>query len=169
MVITSTQTGGGGLYIEFTFCSPGFVSNCYDRQEVTNSSYFITNCTFSNNIAAIPTERETVISPSNVLSVPRIGKGGGVYISIGSDSLNNSFTFRRCTFYNNSATLVGGAMLTEFLNSAQNTTISLYESKFIDNHCTHESNCSAGLVIGLMLYDRSQILGKVPFDNTFVC
>ena len=166
---TSTQTGGGGLYIEFTFCSPGFVSNCYDRQEVTNSSYFITNCTFSNNIVAIPMERETVISPSNPLSVPRIGKGGGVYISIGSDSLNNSFTLRCCTFYNNSATLVGGAMLTEFLNSAQNTTVSLYESKFTDNHCTHESNCSTGLVIGLMLYDKSQILGKVPFDNTFVC
>ena len=165
----STQTGGGGLYIEFTFCSPGFVSNCLEHKGMKNSRYFISNSTFSNNIAAIPREKETVISPSNPLSVPRIGKGGGVYISIGSDSWNNTFIIKNCTLYNNSATLVGGGMLTEFLNSVQNTTVSVSDVRFIENHCTHETNCSAGLVIGLMFYRPSQLSGKVPTNNTFIC
>ena len=165
----STQTGGGGLYIEFTFCSAGFVSNCLEHKGISNSRYFIINSTFSNNIADIPREKEKVILPTNPLSVPRIWKGGGIYISIGLDSWNNTFIIKNCTLYNNSATLVGGGMLTEFLNSAQNTTVSVSDVRFIENHCTHETNCSAGLVIGLLFYGPSQLSGKVPANDTFIC
>ena len=60
-------------------------------------------------------------------------------------------------------------MLTEFLSSIQNTTVSVSDVRFIENHCTHETNCSAGLVIGLMFYRPSQLSGKVPTNNTFIC
>ena len=186
--------------------------------------------------------------PTNPLSVPRIGERGGIYISIGSDSWNNTFIIKNCTLYNNSATLVGGGsiscslgpsannahmvtreaqattnllpvpgkvrlsklpkpqparctlfpwiqlsvphgiywhtsygvlrvcyftlratMLTEFLNSAQNTTVSVSDVRFVENHCTHETNCSAGLVIGLLFYGPPQLSGKVPANDTFIC
>ena len=151
------------------FLRPWFVSNSLEHKRMSNSRYFIINSTFSNNIAAIPREKETVISPSNPLSVPKIGKGGGVYISIGSDSWNNTFIIKYCTLYKNSATFVGGGMLINFLNSLQNTTVSVSEVRFIENHCTHETNCSTGLVIGLMFHEASQLSGKVPTSNTFIC
>ena len=77
----STQTGGGGLYIEFTFCSPGFVSNCLEYKGMSNSRYFISNSTFSNNIADIPREKEKVISPSNPLPIcsKNWERGRGIY------------------------------------------------------------------------------------------
>ena len=60
-------------------------------------------------------------------------------------------------------------MLIIFLNMAQNTTVSVSDVRFVENHCTHETNCSAGLVIGLMLHEASQLSGKVPTNNTFIC
>ena len=165
----SSQIGGGGVYIEFTFCGVGKVSHCENHKAVSNSQYSITNCTFSSNRANIFIVEETIISPQKPLSVPRIGKGGGMYISIGSNATNNSFTIRNCTFYDNSATLVGGAMLVELLNSVVNTKVSLSDTRFIENHCIGESNCSAGLVVGFMFYNQLLWKGKAPENNTFEC
>ena len=167
-VYNSSKTGGGGLYIEFTFCSPGIVGNCSDRKGITDSVYNITNCKFQNNIASVPTKKKTYISPSNPLSVPRNGKGGGLYLSIGSDAANNRFYISNCTFKNNSATLVGGGMLVQFLNSVENTGIFVSDTNFMENHCAEDVDCG-GLVIGLMFYNETLIQGKVPKSNVFQC
>ena len=164
----SFKGGGGGLHIEFTFCSPGFVSNCYNRKGITDSTYTISNCKFLNNSAYYRTGKGTYISPSNPLSVPRFGKGGGLYISVGSNAANNSFFINRCTFENNLATLWGNGMLAEFLNSAANTIISVSETRFIDNQCVQDIYCG-GLVVGLFFYKQTMIPGKVPRDNAFKC
>ena len=164
----SSRGGGGGLYIEFTFCSPGFVSNCYDRKGITDSTYNITNCRFLNNVAYARPGTPTSISPSNPLSVPRFGKGGGLYITIGSDATNNSFFINQCTFQNNSASLWGNGMLAELLNSVANTIISVSGARFIENHCAQDLYCG-GLVVGLMFYNKTFIPGRVPSKNAFRC
>ena len=165
----SCQGGGGGLHIEFTYCSPGTVSNCNDRRGIYGSAYNITNCIFANNIAYICTEKETTISPSNPLSVPRFGKGGGLYLSLGSSAARNTFFIKNCTFQNNSATSVGGGMIAEFLNSVVNTTISVSDTRFIENHCVQNLECNAGLVVAFIFYNQTRLPGKVPFNNDFSC
>ena len=163
----SSQGGGGGLHIEFTFCSPGTVSNCYNRRGITGSTYNITNCKFENNKAYLVTEKKTFISPSNPLSVPKSGKGGGLFISIGSDATNNTFFIVNCTFYNNSATLWGSGMLAELLNSATNTSISISDTKFTENHA--EDFYCGTLVFGMIFYSQTLMSGKVPQNNSFRC
>ena len=54
----SILPGGGGVYMEFTFCPPGMVDNdCVHHQRKNqNSSYLFHNCTFiSNNATTVDT------------------------------------------------------------------------------------------------------------------
>ena len=166
----SSQVGGGGLYIEFTFCGTGKVSNCYNHKGIQNSRYFVTDCIFSNNIANVFTNDDTVISPYTPLSVLRNGKGGGMYITVGYNATNNTFIVKNCTFHNNSATSLGGGMLAEFLNSVKNTTIHVLNTTFLENHCTQETTCSAGgLVVTMTFYNQLRIMDTVPKKNMFEC
>ena len=118
------KVGGGGLYIEFTLCTPGIVGICSGHNgSNTLSQYTIQNCTFSYNTAICPLDKHTLISPSRSKPVPRTGKGGGLYISIGSNAEYNSIIITNCDFHNNMASFVAGGTLVELLNSVQNNKI----------------------------------------------
>ena len=70
-----SNTGGGGLHIEFTLCSPGIVGNCSDHNRSNQlSKYTIQNCTFLYNVAICPLDKHTLISPSTNKPIPRTGK-----------------------------------------------------------------------------------------------
>ena len=53
---TTNTTGGGGFYVEFSYCVPGD-KECgpFNRQHthLTNSSYVFCHCTFTNNSATM--------------------------------------------------------------------------------------------------------------------
>ena len=45
--------GGGGLYVEFTYCTPGTHGDCFhSTSDNQNSSYTVQNCTFIGNNAS---------------------------------------------------------------------------------------------------------------------
>ena len=48
-------SGGGGVYVEFTICTPGVYYTDFDAPErnitASNNVYFFTNCTFQSNTA----------------------------------------------------------------------------------------------------------------------
>ena len=52
---TKVLPGGGGLYIEFTYCTPGglteHICNGEANERTQNSTYIIRQCTFKDNIA----------------------------------------------------------------------------------------------------------------------
>ena len=162
-----SKTGGGGLHIEFTICSPGTAENCSGHDGRNHlSKYTIQNCTFRNNVANCPLYKHEFILPSMNRAV---GKGGGLYISIDSHAVENIFTVTDCHFVNNSASFVAGGMLVEFLNSAQRNTISVYNASFFNNSCFESYVCSGGgLVAGFMFYTRLQ-LHEMPYGNSFLC
>ena len=168
MLNQTVQSGGGGVHIEFTICTPGSVGNCSGHNgQNTNSSYTIQACTFSNNMASAPEVEHTFISTSNT---PRIGKGGGLYISIGSDAAYNNFIIQDCHFESNTARFVAGGMLAGFLNSVRHNSISVYNSDFVGNNCTGTDSSSGGaLVVGLMFYTESHVYGLLPSNNSFLC
>ena len=161
----SSQSGGGGLHIEFPLCSPGITKCTGQNKRNANSNYIIQNCTLSHNSASVPNDRHTFISP---LSMPRLRKGGGLYISIGSHAANNVIKVMNCMFKNNMAGFIAGGMLASFVNFAQNNSISVYETSFINNYCPQKAKCiGGGLVIGMM-YDSYET-GKLPSNNSFSC
>ena len=105
--------GGGGLYIEHTYCTPGLVACDYRSNSYNNNSeYRISRCNFVNNSATTPPEPP--IRLSSELASPLgteskfFGSGGGLQIILKGISNNNMFVINSCTFENNSAKYGGG-------------------------------------------------------------
>ena len=170
-VLNHNTSGGGGLYIEFTVCSPEFKMKYEDHsQRNSNSTYNINNCNFKHNSALSSQPTRKLIPPSQPSSVPRLGKGGGLYISIGLDAENNTFLISSCNVLNNTATYDGGGMIAEFLTSVKNNTVSVVHTNFEENSCMESQfSGTGGLVLGFMFYFQSQLKGKQPQNNTFEC
>ena len=74
--------GGGGLYIEFTNCTPGHLGNCqHDSFTSARASYAITNCYFvGNNASLLDITSASYINSST--SFQEMGKGGGIALYI---------------------------------------------------------------------------------------
>lgn len=82
-------SGGGGLYIEFTKCTPG-LPDCDPKQNLYNhhAKYCIDQCTFEvNNNTYINSEQD---QPSNELHLT-FGCGGGLTISLFGNANHNAF------------------------------------------------------------------------------
>lgn len=163
--------GGSGLHIEFTICSPGVVATCSDHKQRNHySKYTIQNCTFVGNVAHSPLSEQNFLLPSVNASVPRVGKGGGIYISIGADAAENTFTITGCHIVNNSANFAAGGMLVELLNSVQKNNISIYETVLKKNVCPKRyAGNGGGLIVDFMFYSQSYYHGILPNGNSFLC
>ena len=162
--------GGGGLHIEFTPCSPGVVGTCSDQKRNYRSKYTIQNCTFMQNVAYSPLQEQNFLLPFINTSVPRVGKGGGIYISIGADARENTFTITSCHIVNNSANFAAGGMLVELLNSVQKNNISIYETVLKKNSCPERYvGNGGGLIVDFMFYRQSYFHGIPPNSNSFLC
>ena len=171
-LVEVSQQGGGGLHIEFTICTPGWTTNCSDHnRRNSNSHFFIKNCSFLENIANSPFDKHQFISPKYSTLIPRTGKGGGIYISIGSDATNNSISITNTLFHRNGAVFNSGGMLVELLNSATNNSVVVSEVTFKDNSCGNPrlKYCvGGGLIVAFIFYEESRVSGP-PRGNSFVC
>ena len=165
-VVGLNSSGGGGVHIEFTLCTPGVCERHSNTKN--NSRYTIHNCKFINNFAYSLQRRYIQTSPQ--VFIPRLGKGGGLYLSIGWDATNNTFLIAHCTFKSNEASINGGGMLAEFLNSVANNNISVLQTDFIENTCTqNHHSAGGGLLVDFMFYTKSRIHGQLPIGNSFMC
>ena len=175
--VSDSDEGGGGIHIEFTICSPGIVGHCSGHNGRNHDSkYNIQNCTFSNNKANCPPDKHSHIhvSFSGGIVIPRTGKGGGLYISIGANAQFNNITIYSCTFENNTATYAGGGLLVDFLNFVQNNTVSVVNTTFTMNSCLQKDihvdiSSGGGLALGFMFYPSSWLHGEPPKGNIFQC
>ena len=171
-VSNKNSSGGGGVHIEFTICSPGIVENCDSNRSSrnNNSRYYILNCTFTNNSAHSPKQAHMFVPPSQQSSVPRLGKGGGLYISIGSDASSNVFLVDSCIFRNNRASYRSAGMIAEFLNSVRHNHVSVVKTHFEGNRCVQtQFSGGGGLDIAFMFYSKFSPEKQQPQNNSFEC
>ena len=127
--------GGGGLYIEFTRCTPGRLENCHrDSFTPAKASYYvISHCYFEENNGSLL----NVTSASYIDShspFQGMGKGGGMALYINGNSKDVSITISDCTFFNNSAVFGGGAFI-QFRDSPVNVTLVIERNNFTKNSC----------------------------------
>ena len=166
-----SDLGGGGLHIEFTFCSPGHGINCssHNRRNF-HSTYTMQNCNFAYNAVNSSYANRAITPPSSDKPIPRRGQGGGLYISIDSDAMGNSFTIENCIIEGNVASYFGGGMYIEFLNSVENNRVIINQTRFVRNKCFQtDYSGGGGLLISLLLYNNSHIHEIYPKNNTVVC
>ena len=150
--------GGGGMYIEFSYCLPGQNScangslNSYtDRNK--NSTYLFSDCHFLNNTAVAMHQNTSFMSPHNQNHVA-FSHGGGLSIFFKADAGNNTFKFSNCFFERNVAEY-GAGMFIEFHDTSGGNTVIINESQFIDNNC--KSFAGGGLGVGHHVYERSSV------------
>lgn len=141
-------SGGGGLYIEFTKCTPG-LPDCDPKQNLYNhhAKYCIDQCTFEvNNNTYINSEQD---QPSNELHLT-FGCGGGLTISLFGNANHNAF-YISSKFSRNKANRGGGFSI-DFRDNSAYTNVTILWSNLTDNVVTHYPG-GAGASIGYAIYN----------------
>ena len=128
--------GGGGLYIEFSYCAPGVVDpQCHQPYNYNSfSRYNINNCTFAeNNATTLTTINNTFHTPRSIYH-QAFARGGGLSIFFKGNATGNSFFISDCTFSNNVA-LWGGGFFAEFQDNVTSNRVVMSHSTLSGNKC----------------------------------
>ena len=132
--------GGGGVYIEFSYCLPGNTS-CENGTEESytdhnhGATYNFISCTFRENEAHNLNEtNSSFIVPHHEEHVS-FSRGGGLSIFFNADSWNNTVTIFGCNFLNNTADW-GAGMFVEFHDTSNANNVSIIRTFFKENICT---------------------------------
>ena len=153
--------GGGGMYIEFSYCLPG-QNSCANgsRDSYTdnnkNSTYLFTNCSFFNNKAVAMNQTTSFIAPHQQNHVA-FSRGGGLSIFFKANAGNNTFNFSDCHFERNTAEY-GAGMFIEFHDTSGGNTVNIHGSNILDNTCDHFAG--GGLGVGHHVYKGSSVKNK---------
>ena len=151
--------GGGGLYIEHTYCSPGLLScNYQDNPFSSNSTWYISKCSFSDNYATtLPRSRasSTLVHQEKTIS-RRLGQGAAISLTLKGVSSRNNITISDCNFRNNSARY-GGAVNVNFQDYARENRLLFQNCVFRDNHA---EDGGGGLFVGIFFYEGDTVVGN---------
>ena len=159
-----TFPGGGGVYIEFTYCPPGKVGQCDNvGQRNKGSRYHFQDCTFENNIATSLNITSVSHHTPHIAATDfqGLGKGGGMSIVFNGNAEDSKIHVRNCTYLNNTA-VWGGGLYIGFQDSVGNNTVFVSDSIFESNVC--HINAGGGADVGYLFLNDEQ--GKNPTNNT---
>ncbi len=139
-----SRFGGGGLYVEFPYCSPTNQTGCttiQDNEYNSNASYTISESLFSGNVALEP---EASIHESQYNFLPldphyhnTAGHGGGIalYLCRANDIV---ISLTECKIEHNKA-YFGGGIVVSFEEYSVDTRVNIVSSTISDNHCVYRS------------------------------
>ena len=159
-----TYNGGGGLYIEHTYCSPGLLDcNFQDNPFSSNSTVVISNCHFSHNLATtLPRASSTLVHQEKTIS-HHLGQGAAISLTLKGGSYGNNITISDCRFEDNLARY-GGAVNINFQDHATKNRLLFQRCRFIDNHA---EDGGGGLFVGIFFYEGDTIVGNhIQLENT---
>ena len=175
VLLDKSSAGGGGLQIEFTYCTPDVDSNCKESDPYysSNAQYNIISSVFTGNIA---TYARNIADIDNVL----LGRGGGISIILLGHSSKNIFDLSDTNITNNTAQQGGGIYLV-LHDNAQNNSISfnnninILNNKFkadatIDSACIYDAVGKGGGAIyielkGFFVYTNNISISKTIIEH----
>ena len=144
---TSPYPGGGGFYVEFSYCAPGDDNCAGDVSYVfanSNSQFLFHHCTFENNKAGYGSSysNSTFIVPYHRNHVA-FGRGGGLSVFFKGNASKNMFNVSSCLFNNNRA-VWGAGIFAEFHDSTAGNNVSIKDSTVYDNLCSYTGESGTG-------------------------
>jgi len=136
--------GGGGLYIEFSFCKPNTTDfEACKPSEQADANYFIDNCTFIDNIGTSIKENTTkFIFPIGHVH-QQFGRGGAISIHFKGNATNNTIVIIDCLMLNNGA-VWGGGILVDLLDFARDNHVFVKDVHFILNYIPIKTGTGGG-------------------------
>ena len=151
---TEVIAGGGGVYVEFTYCLPSQYVG--DRHPSTDgSTYQFDQCKFTGNIAASKNQRDFSISENSTFL--SLGRGGGLNVVFKGAATQNTVLLNHCQFVNNSA-IWGGGLKVTFSDEVSWNSFNASECLFDFNQCL--SHAGGGADVGY-----SYFLQPFPHEN----
>ena len=155
---------GGGVYVEFTYCTPvgGAAGKCtkQEHMKTSNSSYSISGCSFSNNVASTVNADRTTYFKASGHKFQGLGRGGGLCIFIRGYAEMNTISVSNCNFTNNSA-IFGGGMYAHYRDSPKLNSVTVKNSLFENNECLKYGG--GGINLGLFYSNDHK-----PENNSFL-
>ena len=158
------QNGGGGLYIEFTYCTPGLVDCDFRSHRYGNDTvYRISGCMFINNHATTPPQHSSsILVYQEKTTLRHFGLGGGLLIVIKGNSHNNNILIIDCRFEHNLAGF-GGASLINLQDFVQENVIQFINCTVTNNHAKFGGS---GIAAGILFYELDAIFAnRFHFDG----
>ena len=159
----SPNGGGGGFYVEFTYCRPGNIE-CSDASQdtatISGASYQFIRCRFLKNQAHDSSSDQGTYLVEFQSNHVAFGRGGGLSIFVKANSNGNTFEIQACDFEYNKATW-GGGMLAEFQDFSTNNSLLISNSSFINNECFYTASSGTGgggLRLGHCVYHQPKII-----------
>ena len=158
-------TGGGGVYIHFTNCTPGIINcNALDNLYNKDSDYTINHCTFQNNSAFYSFNGSKADDRSIGISIT-FGTGGGLsYLAYG-EAQNNSLRILSSLFSSNLAFFGGGINIRSKYNS-MSTHAEIFNCNFTYNFIYRvlgDEGGGGGISAGYVIYQ----IGGETVNNTY--
>ena len=163
--------GRGGIYIEFTHCTPGYpYCNPNDNIYNKNSTYVIKECEFEDNIAT----NDEVTAQAHIIQFRVLtgsdgnnaGQGGGIHITFKGNNSNNSIDIINCKFDNNSAQY-GGGIDALFQDNSRGNSLNVSGCRFKNNLALERTGgaLSLGYVSGRRVTHNNITVHKCQFEN----
>lgn len=169
----SAIPGGGGFYVEFTYCSPG--DHCYDTnpssESNSGSEFNFVACAFHDNVATHVTNQQAhsaLIIPYEIYH-EAFGRGGGLSFFFNGNASYNSVLIVNCNFTNNKA-LWGGGLFIEFHDTASGNIVSVTGCIFEHNNVSDDGCSGGGVRIGhfVLQNDGTPYNNVTLFDCNFI-
>ena len=167
--------GGGGVYVEFSYCLPLSGDNndaCDNKSNVPppNSSgahYEIEFNTFYRNSATVTNATDLTFILPHLNDHVAFSRGGGLSVFFKGDSSGNTVVIGNCTFSGNEA-LWGAGLFVEYQDNAQNNTVEISSSLFDHNTCydselESKGTGGGGARIGYIFFNETY--GSVTQNN----
>ena len=138
--------GGGGVYIEFSYCKPNTTDFTACSPSVqANANYTIINSTFAGNNGTTVREETTKFICVIEENHQQFGRGGAISVHFKGVSVNNTINVINCSMVNNQA-VWGAGLLVDILDSAKNNKVVIKGAKFINNSCPITSGTGGGAI-----------------------
>ena len=157
--------GGGGVYIEFSYCLPYNGDKCDSSTNVPthnrhNAHYKIDSTTFYKNNATVTNATDLTFILPHLNDHVAFGRGGGLSIFFKGFSSNNTVLVSNATFADNYA-LWGAGLFVEYQDGAYNNTFEIQSSVLDSNICYNSESESKGTGGG------GARVGYIFFNDTY--
>ena len=167
--VAHNVSGGGGLYLEFSYCVPTLQESAPDcssgsnvpQSYVTGGQFLIQSCTFSNNTARVRDETQSTFILPRLETHLAFGRGAGLSLFFKGRSAENSVLVRGCNFTGNRA-LWGAGLFAEYQDWSINNSLKVDGCELDWNRCFNYASEEKGTGGG------GARLGYIFFDPTHV-
>ena len=162
---TDVCPGGGGVYLEFTYCPPGQLGDtCNQDINITNSLYNFSGCYFINNTATNIHRDKTDFAINEGSNFQGLGRGGGLNVVFRGAAKHNVIALSKCLFMSNSA-IWGGGLKVTFLDAVFNNSFTALECTFENNECIDYAGGGVDVGFSYYLSEPFPISNKINFTN----